>query len=176
MVKSFHFRIDSELNTLSSFLGPPFPFLHVYGELAKLPWQDKKSFPYGLEISEVRYDFLENLKNNIRVIHDRSDEKLYEAKRLIRRAGRIFFLGFGFHNENLKVLGIPNIFKHGPKIYGTAFRATKKQINDILTKLIPDSLKTKQGRSSTDTVAWTKGDISINIENKSCNELLEEYL
>jgi hypothetical protein len=27
MVKSFHFRIDSELNTLSSFLGPP-PLSH----------------------------------------------------------------------------------------------------------------------------------------------------
>jgi len=149
----------------------PFPFIHVYGEIAKLHWQHKSGLPYD---SEPPYDFLENLTANIRVIHERADKELEDAKGIIRDAKKVFFLGFGYAPENLKILDIPNIFKNGQNIYGTALQSTPKQKKDTLTKLTPNRIK--QIVDQEESWAKTIGSISIFIEDKNCRQLLEEYL
>lgn len=142
----------------------PFDFIHIYGAIDRLPWQSKQARPY---ITDFDYEVLKILKNNIRVIYDRSDEELHEAKRLIRRARRIFFLGFGYHNENLEILGIPGVIAHNPKIYGTALGSTDKEIADIKKKLTVIEKNSKHAVSE---------NLNICIEKMNCRELLREYL
>ncbi len=58
------------------------------------------------------------------------------------------------------------MFKHGPKIYGTALGSTKKEIADIKEKLSPKKIK--------------RDDIMLGleptIEGMNCRDLLREYL
>jgi hypothetical protein len=83
------------------------PIIHLYGKLGSLgSYCDKDpAVPYG-------HDMI--LRDNIRkasmCIHTINDEfaadnpAFVEARNLIRRAESIYFLGFGYHEENMKRL------------------------------------------------------------------------
>ncbi len=139
----------------------PFPFLHVYGKIAEVEW-----FREGLKYREgFNYQIINKLKDNIKVInYDRQQEDYSEIKKTIRRAKRIFFLGFGFAEENMDILGIPLILKYEPQICGTAFRWTDKEILKITRYL---------GSSFDKRVSMEK---NPNILDKNCYDLLREYL
>jgi len=134
------------------------PILHVYGKLADLPWQSDRGLEY--KMSRLMNN-LEEMTNNIRIIYDTQQEDYREIKVKIRRAKRIFFLGFGFAKENMDILGIPLILKHEPEIFGTAFNWTEKEIWNIKKYLISDfEIKT----------------YIPDIENLNCYDLLREHL
>lgn len=106
----------------------PFKFIHVYGKIDDFPWED----PPGLEYRAV-YSFEDILKasNNIKLIHERDDEFLNEIKKVIAKAKNIFFLGFGFDEENMKALGWPKNFNESTKIFATARNASEERIERI---------------------------------------------
>ena len=130
----------------------PFPFLHVYGKIAEVQW-----LRGGLEYRvDIDYHRINDLKDNIEVInYERVEKDFSEIHKTIRNAKRIFFLGFGFAPENMKLLGMPGVLRHGPAIFGTALGWLKKDINQLIEYL-------KYG--------------FIMIEPKNCYELLREHL
>jgi len=146
----------------------PFPTRHVYGVVEKLPWQDSEN---GIEYRSFmaahdKYQLIEKVKDNIRIIYDRVNDDIEEMKKLIRAAGRIFFLGFGFAQENLEILGIPDVLKHQPNIYGTALGWTEKEIKDLRGYL----------QSQFPQKEITPLLNNPYIKNFNCYELLREYL
>ncbi len=80
---------------------------------------------------------IQRLVKNIRTIYEEKDNpELEEAQKRIRDAEQIFFLGFGYAKENLKLLKIPEILYTGHKIFGTALGSTQKEIGNIKKFLI----------------------------------------
>lgn len=135
-----HFLYDSLLN---AFVGVGaakiveqlnrITVIHVFGQVAPLEWQDQSGIEYRRDIKSVNVDAL---SKNLRTIYEEMDNpELEEAKDLIRKAGRIFFLGFGYAKENLDVLGIPEILSIGQRVYGTGLGLTKREISDALLVL-----------------------------------------
>ena len=100
------------------------PIYHVYGVVAKLPWQIDPGLEYG---KELNLRLIEILKNNIRIIHERTNKEIEDIKKLVASAKRIFFLGFGFADANLKAIGIPEVLTGYQEVYGTAFGLLRKR-------------------------------------------------
>lgn len=106
----------------------PFKFIHVYGKIDNFPWEDPPGFEYRIE-----YGVRDKLKiaNNIKLIHERDDEFLNEIKELVREAKNIFFLGFGYDEDNMRALGWPKNFNEDKRIFGTAFNLSQSRIEEI---------------------------------------------
>lgn len=106
----------------------PFKFTHVYGKIDNFPWED----PPGSQYKD-NYNFADiiNAADNIKLIHERDDEFLNEIKETIADAKNIFFLGFGYDEDNMRALGWPENFNEDKRILGTAFNLSKSRINEI---------------------------------------------
>lgn len=89
---------------------------HVYGKIGPLPWQSANGFPYGVPTKKLPK--LHEIMHNINIIRT-GDEPRHELVQLLERADTIFFLGFGFATENLKVLNIPECIPRDCRVFGT---------------------------------------------------------
>lgn len=107
---------------------------HVYGKLINLPWQDTNAYnAYGTIDNEFQ---INRCANNIDVMFESRFEnpRIIRAQEAITHAKRIFFLGFGFDDFNLKILGIPQNIKPTHNVYGTTFgldNQKKTQIEEL---------------------------------------------
>ncbi len=104
--------------------------IHVFGQVAGLEWQD---LPNKIEYRhDVNLINIQVLVKNLRIIYEEEENpELEEAHKLIREAQHIYFLGFGYAKENLKLLKIPEILNPKQNIYGTALGSTPKEKQDI---------------------------------------------
>lgn len=112
------------LNRYETYM--PFPFIHVYGQLDKPTWMGGSKYA-----SDINFQRINTCKDNIRVIGERAVEVNETIKKLFEKAERIFFLGFGYASENMKVLGLPKAIDESKKYYGTAKGFTSKELNKI---------------------------------------------
>ena len=83
------------------------PIVHLYGKLGALEHYDKDGIfvPYG--DGKIFRASITNASNSINTINDEyaADQPAFvEARKLIKAAERIYFLGFGYHEENMKRL------------------------------------------------------------------------
>ena len=130
-----HFLYNSFINSFTEMQKGinesiiPFLFLHVYGIIDQLDWQNK----HGSQYRDIYESFnnLERLKNNIKLIHDEESTQDSDIKGALHTAKRIFFLGFGYHKENMDILGVPSVINPNQQIYGTAIGLTNKETNEI---------------------------------------------
>lgn len=106
----------------------PFKFIHVYGKIDNFPWEDPSGSEYGTKYG-VR-DIL-RVADNIKLIHERDNKFLNEIKELVREAENIFFLGFGYDEDNMRALGWPKNFNANKDIFGTAFNLSQSRIGEI---------------------------------------------
>lgn len=167
-INSFHTTYSKRPPIIDEIM--PFEIIHVYGQVAPLEWQVERG---GLEYGIDYRLFAEPLADNIRVIYNRADEKQIErAGELIRNTKRIFFLGFGFAEENLKVLGLPGNLNIEHEIYGTAFGMTNKEIG----KLKDEIYNGMGGNKPTVYEVIIAAKNKTKLERMHCLELLREYL
>lgn len=148
-----HFLYDSLAN---SFIGIPedkiieqlnqIEICHVFGQVGPLKWQDENlkwqdegsGIEYRVDVNKTRID---KLCDNIKIVHEKGENpKLEEAQELISKAHRVFFLGFGYAEENLDALGFPDVFIGDKRVFGTAMGFTKREINSVKS-LFPDVVK-----------------------------------
>ncbi len=115
-----------------------FDFIHIYGKIAPLEWQQKDNvLQYAPDIDKINlYTYLYNIK----IIYDERNEHMLEhikkAKDLISNTKNLFFLGFGYDDMNLKLLGFPNIIKNkNINIYGTAINLLDGELSRIKRKI-----------------------------------------
>lgn len=115
------------------------PFIHIHGKLGHLPWQAKESIRYGGEGTTPQSIQLAN--KLLRIIHEEIDDgsHLEKAVSLLQAAKNIVFLGFGFHELNIKRLaqGLrgtkPGVSpRRETKIYGTAYGLESGERHAIL--------------------------------------------
>lgn len=94
------------------------PVVHVHGTLGGHPWQSS----YG---STPSRDQLRRVAEGIKIIHenDGTHPEMEQARQLIREAQHVFFLGFGFHSQNVERLGLPLSVppNQKPKLFGCGY-------------------------------------------------------
>ncbi len=96
------------------------PIIHVHGSLGLLPWQQGKycrSYVNTVPLPEIAL-----ASTQIIVMSEKNESAnvfntVYE---LLRKAAKIFFLGFGYHETNLRRLGMDRLLDNINK-YGTSF-------------------------------------------------------
>ena len=150
----------------------PFKFVHVYGKIASLQYEkplDSNYYDFK-KIDNNDFAVLTRLKDNIRTIYDDDrvvKEDIKIAKGIIKKADRIFILGFGYANENLSILDLPNLLNSNQRVYGTAYNLTESEIRDVRERLInnPDFKN-----------LMSSGSNNPYIENTDCLSLLRKYL
>jgi hypothetical protein len=133
---------------------------HVYGIVEKLPWQGGKT-EYGNDYS---IDYINGMKDSIRLINERTCPDIRAMEVAMHNASRFYFLGFGYADENIDVLGIRKIFNGDQKIYGTALGFTQKEIDQ------------KRGYLS---INFRVKDPRLNnprIQDVDCRKLLRDWL
>lgn len=138
--------------------------IHIYGKIANLNWESGQNFlPYGQNPGNI---WLAKYNRNIKVIDEAENSKeVNDAILLIEKAKRIFFLGFGYRKENLKLLQLPNILNRNQKIFGTALGYRDNEIKKIFNLLIPPVAKNQIFDYR-----------NIKIEDCDCLELLKRHL
>jgi hypothetical protein len=86
------------------------PIIHVHGSLGPLPWQEKDGRPYQpVALTLLVNQTTEQLKDASQRIlivseEEKSTNEFDRAFECLRQAERFFFLGFGYHEPNLKKL------------------------------------------------------------------------
>jgi hypothetical protein len=160
LINSFYGIKPKQINTEIKRI----PIIHIFGSLGSLEWENNvDNVPYRTSSMSLNLD---KIKNNINIIYEQEESSLLKsAIDIISQAKRIFFLGFGFLEENLKLLKIPEILNQNQKIYGTAFKALPEEISKI-----EESIKPK---------IEMKGIVdyrNLKIEDCDCLRLLRKYL
>ncbi len=134
---------------------------HVYGKAAPLDWENPAqhiAFRTSLENIDIRM-----FTDEIDVIYSERNKKvIQEAKSSIEQAENIFFLGFGFRDENMRLLDFPNIVKSGQRIFGTAFQSLPEEIERIISRYCGRAMQHPR--------------IKPKIEDVDCRVLLRKYL
>jgi hypothetical protein len=140
--------------------------LHIYGQVASLEWQDRSDcVKYKPNINE---SLLQRAAGNVRTIYEeQQNPELEEARNLLGQADQIFFLGFGYDSENLKVLNLPVIIPPSCSVIGTGFNLESKEIIGIRVMII-------KGRRVIPNI-YNNPD-KVKIENMDCLRLLRNYL
>ena len=95
------------------------PIIHVHGMLAPYdPLGTGSGRPYRTNIN--KYD-ISQAAESIRIVSNDNEERFVEARELMKGTERICFLGFGYHPDNCRRLGI------GPKrtVFGTVYGLTR---------------------------------------------------
>lgn len=143
--------------------------IHVHGQLGYLPWQPqvgKEALSYDKRddrrsewwVSAIRY-----AAPLIKVVHQpdvESDPEFQKAKEVLQNAQRIWFLGFGYDETNLRRLDLYGPKKVEIQIYGTTYGKTPKEVNrfaDNVTKR-----RDRLADPSHDILAFLRNDVDIN--------------
>lgn len=145
------------------------PIYHVYGKIYDLDWENSRGLPYAMDF-EATYQFISEIAaDKIQTIYEieQKKERLDKIKKRISEAEKIFFFGFGYANENLKILNIPDILNANQRIYGTAMDFFPNEIENV-----KNILREKPQRGK------RKGTYlkNIEIEPIGCCDLLRKYL
>jgi len=138
--------------------------IHVFGQAAPLRWQGQDHvMEYAEDTTNTN---VEIFCDNLRIIYEKSENlELDEAQEVISKASRVFFLGFGYAQENLDALGIPAILNAAQHVYGTALALTKREINRVKSVLKLTAGSGPEG-----------GPVNLLIEDLDCLALLRKYL
>jgi hypothetical protein len=145
----------------------PFPIIHVYGQIGKLPIFYEKCEPYYRLWGNIDIEMIGKISKGVRVIGERAQEDIKEKVRgLLENYRRIFFLGFGYAEENLEAIGFPGSIDETWAINGTARGMTQKEIRDVRRSL---------GRNFNSRIYEAYPGVSPRIEDKNSYELLREH-
>jgi len=152
----------------------PFPIIHVYGSVAHISqadWFQHNCNYYG----DFNYFVsVEKMSKGIRVIgEERSDNKIKEQiKELLKNCKRIFFLGFGYAQENLDAIDLIHNIHDKTRVYGTARGMTDKEIS-VISSRFPEIKGETYKLEDGEIIDTTFRPV---IEDTSCYRLLREYL
>ncbi|MCK5001111.1 MAG: hypothetical protein KAS23_16320 [Anaerohalosphaera sp.] len=119
------------------------PIIHVHGKLGRLNWEDSTLESVDFGVSETNPNVIRKASSGIKIIHENieDDQEFEAAERLLRKADRIYFLGFGYHPTNWERLGLDYYCKEvakptgpRPEIAGTGYglsRQVKEEIERV---------------------------------------------
>ena len=121
------------------------PIVHLYGKLALLPWEKTILSDYTREYSpEITPHFLRKSSTSLKIIYDKvdpNDPDFKKAKLLLRGARKIYFLGFGYHADNLERLGIKLLNSNSVGYSSTTTTPPVSRIIEGTSFKLPQDLK-----------------------------------
>ena len=132
---------------------------HVYGKLADLPWENENdNLDFG---GNIWLNQLENKKNNIKTIFERKRNavELSSIDKSILLADKIYFLGFGFAQENVDTLSLSTYIREDRLIYVSDFDNRLVRLKNQMRKL----------------GIWRENYTNI-IVGADCKGVIEDYL
>jgi hypothetical protein len=102
------------------------PIVHVHGQLGRLPWQEAGAEGvrgYSVDLLPTN---VEIARKGIKVISEDMDDspEFRRARELMEPAKQIFFLGFGYHDVNMRRLKVPLKDK---AVLGTCYKMTETE-------------------------------------------------
>ena len=111
------------------------PIIHVYGQLGQYPGI---AGGVGRQYSQtVNTEIVSRCVSEIKIVHEGADNNLFsEARKLLLAARKVCFLGFGYHEINLKRISPGKVLDH-TSIYGSAFHlleAEKKKAEALVVR------------------------------------------
>lgn len=112
------------------------PVIHVHGQLGFLRWQDPDTtVEFGASNDDIA--ILKTCAESISIINEQNDSFLYYgvANEHILNAKNIYFLGFGYHEQNMKNLNLNNLINRNRILVGTGYELEEKDANRIRQKL-----------------------------------------
>ncbi len=122
------------------------PVVHLHGRLGWLPWQCEGNFQreYAPGVTAAQ---IAKSATFIKIIHESVDQdpEFVHAHKLMSEAKRIYFLGFGYNEMNVRRLRLGDL--PGPKeISGTCLGLTRKEVAEKQKLLIQGMMETYRGR------------------------------
>jgi len=140
-----HYLFRNLMNTFSSIVDEKeiirelnkLNIVHIYGKVGKLQWQndDITTIKYGCDpYAEILIKAMKNIEITYSHRKNSTDDKIGN---IISNSEIIYFLGFGYNEDNLKNIGFPSFLTSNKKIYGTALGINKVEINRLNTKFKP---------------------------------------
>ncbi len=146
------------------------PIIHIYGKAGYLEWEhpqyQNQITSYGK--SDIKLlDHCNLIMNMIELIYEKRQEakEIQDAQDYIHNSESVYFLGFGFDLENLKILGFPDKYS-GNKIYATAYSHTENERKNITKKIVGKSYAHKNEVTNSRY---------IRVEDLNCRMLLRNY-
>ena len=114
------------------------PIVHVYGQIAALPWQSKDGLEFQPDLEKVDP---RKYSKDLQIMYGlRATKSGKEAKSMIQAADSLCFMGFGYAPENLEAIGIPEILKPSQIINGTAYQMSLLKTNQAARSIRGDKL------------------------------------
>lgn len=124
---------DQEVKRVMGFV----KILHVHGTIGGLEWQDGSACVQSYD-SCSKPNQLKEMSKGIKIIHEDLDQtpEFSMAREWLMLGERIIFLGFGYHPENLRRLGLLNrSFREDhlmdKTIWGTFYGWTNAEIEEF---------------------------------------------
>ncbi len=158
-------EVYSVLKTLRVF--------HPYGTVASLPWQDNvHGLSFGFPTNRPN---LLMMAKQIKTFTERVEDTdaLLAMKREVAEATVLVFLGFSYHELNLRILD-PGRECAARDVFGTAFKISDHNVEEIKDELRPilrRSLTESRLRGAAEVVTER-----LHIRNDlRCAELLQQY-
>jgi hypothetical protein len=150
---------DQDTDTLMGKL----QVLHPYGVVGRLPWQDRNSnVSFGGVSRNVN---LLNLASQIKTFTEQIEDsqELWAIRSHVQHAGIIVYLGFAFHELNMKLLSSETA-SNVKRVFGTAVGISDADIRDTIVESIWDMLNRRSNIPL------------VSIDNRlSCYALFGEY-
>jgi SIR2-like domain len=111
----------------------PVHVVHVHGALGEVDWSDPNWKPLHGTLNSETFD---RAANKVRIVSEgsRDDEAYAEARHFILGARRVYFVGFGFHDENVDRLAVSGMLA-GKAVYSTRFDFSEQQTQQIRGRL-----------------------------------------
>ena len=137
------------------------PIVHLHGHLGTLPWQREGGRDYAQDSTP---EAIRQASQTIKIIHRPVETypEFLKAYKLIEKAERLIFLGFGYHEDNVKRLKIP---WSDPRreIFGSSFKLTRSEITGINQRLFGGRLKLGNviGNDSPDALNYLREEVDL---------------
>ena len=114
------------------------PVIHVYGQLGGLPHLSDNGRPYN---PEVDADVIQHAIQSIKIVHEGKEDtpEFQLAQEKISTAKVVCCLGFGYHPENVKRLGLSQTLNGaGKRVYLSTCGFTSRQATKIYNRIFPN--------------------------------------
>jgi hypothetical protein len=118
------------------------PIIHLYGQLGQLPIIDNTNgIQYGVDMNN--FTLINRAANGIKIISEvnERDKQFFDAYRLLEKARRIYFIGFGYNRVNLDRLELRCISKDCI-MKGTRCGLSEQESKDIIKYIKTKSIRT----------------------------------
>ncbi|MDB9456949.1 hypothetical protein PN473_00685 [Dolichospermum circinale CS-545/17] len=131
--------------------------IYPYGNIGKLPWQHYKKGEI-IKYGDISYNQYNNIYKNIKTFHEIQS---YDSnlKNSLRNASNIAFLGFGFHEQNMKLLDMEYVTNIS-NIYATGLNLSYNRVDDYKNRL---------------NIAFKSNRVKIEIQDINCSSFFEYF-